>query len=82
MLLAAVLNGREPLARAAARVRSSVRLIEAFKNATSDDLVLLNRAVGGRAWLLWSPSCSTGSKRHSTSKLRNENNTEDANAHS
>ena len=45
-LLAAVLDDRETLKRAAARARSSTRLIEAVRNATPADLVELGRAIG------------------------------------
>ena len=45
-LAAVVLQGWEPLSRAADKVRGRVKLIEAFNNANSDDRAELGRVVG------------------------------------
>jgi hypothetical protein len=49
MLIASVLAGGLSLQNAAAKVRSSVKLIEAFKNATEDDCRALGAAFNLKA---------------------------------
>lgn len=45
-LAADVLQGFEPLSRAADKVRGRVKLVEAFKSATPDDRIAFARVIG------------------------------------